>query len=570
MTVIIDDHAEAARLLEQDDVIAIDTETTGLNPWRDEIALIQLCGNNTKTPILLRNWDRSIPPVLQDLLTTNKLFIGHNLGGFDLLFLHTHGGKYLNTRWYDTMVGECLISTTGRRDVSKSLRATLKRRSGVNIDKNIEHGHWRDENLSVDQVTYAASDVVNLVELREDQLKRLEEQKQLAAAEMEMELLPWVANMTCNGLPLNAAVLNDWLAKQRELAEESEKKLYGMFGTSDINLNSTQQLRKAIKACTGVEMKSTSKETLVEYAEYATGPISEVCRTLLDYREPAQRIKMYSPEWQRAYIIDNWVHPRFWQVGTDTLRFSSSDPNAQQIPKNGRFIIGNLPGYSIVSADYSQIEVRIAAHLARDQAMEDILRSEDVHRGVASQVFRIPENQVTQEQRKQAKALTFSLLFGGGAGVLYDYSRASGTSITHEESENMLHTFFTAFDGLRQMRAKAYRMSQDLRVVTITLPNGAKRVLTGEKKKPTTILNTVVQGSAAIGIKYAMLEAARRGIFDGRIGAQVHDELVAVVPDAEVADYKREIEAAMIDGMHRAMPNMLVKVEVKDGYQWQP
>lgn len=566
---IVTDAQEGVYLLKEDDIISFDLETTGLSPFRDNIALIQMWGNNTQTPVIIRVWDGVVPECIKGLFAEgNRTYVGHNVGGFDVLFADTHGIDWKANKWFDTLIGEGVISTSGRRDVSRNLKHSIRRRLGLEINKDIKHGGWTNEELSEEQLVYAVTDVVYLQDLMNEQIKKATEQGQLPALEMEMELVPIVAQMTLNGLPLVTSYLNEWLDEQKVVEIETKKWLVEHLG--DINFNSPKQILEAF-AAHGFELPNTQKGTLLELANYGEGLCSELAAHLVKYRAPAQRLKMYQPSWQKMHITNDWVHARFWSVGTDTLRFSSSNPNLQQIPKDGRCIIGNLPGIRIVSADYSQIEVRIAAEIANDSKLKEILSSDDgdIHRGVASQIFDVPPEEITDAQRRTAKAATFTLLFGGGPGVLYKYSRNSGSNMTEDDAREIFTKFFLAFDGLHTMRKRAYGMSQNRRVVTIQLPNTAKRLLVGRNVSGPRIMNTAVQGSAAVGIKYALLEADRMGLTK-YIGATVHDEIVAAVPDGEVEEYKKQLEEAMIIGMKKLFPEINVKVEVKDGFYWQP
>ena len=563
---IIFDPFEGVELLLNDDIISFDLETTGLSPWRDNIALMQFYGNKTQTPVLIRISDGVVPDVVKSLFATGgKLFVGHNVVGFDVLFLDTHGVDWSKNKWYDTLIGEGVISTTSRRDVSRNLKSSIRRRLGMTIDKNIEHGKWMADQLSDQQLTYAVNDVIYIQELMREQIEKAGSQEQTEALDMEMELAPIVAKMTLNGLPLLPEYLNMWLDEQKEVEKRSREWLIEHLGP--INLNSPVQLMRRFKEL-DLNFENTRADTLTAIASFGEGLASDIASHLLEYRAPAQRMKMYQESWQKQHIIDDWVHARFWQVGTDTMRFSSSNPNLQQVPKDGRKIIGNLDGVSIVNADYSQIEVRIAAQIANDERLIEVLNSGDVHKGVAAQIFDITEEEVTPAQRKLAKAATFTLLFGGGPQMLFEYAKNSGSHIEFNEAREIFSRFFVAFQGLREMRNKAYAMSKDRKVVSIRLPNSGKRVLIGKNVTPTRILNTVVQGSAAVGLKYAILEADKMGLTK-YLGATVHDELVAAVPDKEVEAYSKALEQAMIIGMRRAFPNMEVLVEVKSGKYWQ-
>lgn len=562
---IVMDVNEGCEILEKESDIAFDTETTGLSPWRDNIALMQFCGRDSQVPVLIRISDGVIPDRVKRLFSEgDHRFIGHNVSAFDILMLDTHGVEWDKSRWYDTLIGECVISTTGRHGVSKNLKNSVRRRLGLTLDKDIEHGHWTAPELSEKQIEYAAGDVLHIIDLMDEQVEKAETQGQTRVLEMEMELLKVVSRMTLNGMPLDENALDTWLEKQRNLMEFSRAWLVNELGP--INLNSQQQ---KIKACAnkGVLFENMQASYLADIADHGVGYAAELARNLHALSAPAQRIKMYSQAWRDRFIVDGWVHPRFWQAGTDTLRFASSDPNFQQIPKDGRGIIGGIEGITIISADYSQIEVRIAAEEAQDERMIEILKAGDVHRGVASSIFSLPPDQISDAQRRASKAATFTLLFGGSAERLYTSALSMGINMTKDEAYDIFTKFFDTFQGLRRVRQQAFAM-RGRRVVTITFPNGAKRVLVGRLVTPTRILNTSVQGPAAMGMKYALLEAHKNGL--GRyLGATVHDEMVLAVPDTLVPEVIPLVEKSMIDGMHVVFPNMLVKVEVKRGLHWQ-
>lgn len=558
------DVVEACTALDHDAIIAIDTETTGLSPWKDNIATIQLYGVQTGMAAILQIKNGVVPWQVANLLSKGRLVIGHNLVGFDLLMLNEAGVHWQDADYYDTLVGETVIVGTGRRDVSVSLRSSVKRRLGLDIDKNIEHSHWDADTLTPEQVNYAIRDVLSLPALRQSQIEKAEETGQRGALDMEMSLIPAVSMMTINGLPINAATFNAYKVEQTELMRVSEQKLHESLGP--INLNSTVQLKRAL-AAKGFEFANTASETLQDAVLFG-GPAGEVAQLIIDYRHPAQRLKMYSDRWVNEFIVNGWVHGRFWQCSADTGRFTSSDPNLQQVPKDGRKIVG-CEDMKIVSGDYSQIEVRIAAEVANDLAMIAALAEEDIHTSIASTIFEIPQAEVTKEVRKLAKAIVFTLLFGGGSLGLYQYARRGGSAITLEQATDLRTKFFERFSGINRIINKAQWRASQPGAVIIRLPNGMRRILIGPKKTATVILNTTVQGSAAIGIKYGMLEALKAGLFK-YIGAQVHDELVGAVPVDCAEDFAHELERCMVTGMQRVVHNVPVKVETKIGDCWQP
>lgn len=552
------------------DTLYLDTETTGLVPWKTaEIALVQLYDKNSGDVLLGRVQENQAPPEwLRTLFTKGKKFVGHNIANFDLHFMHCWGLPWKESTYYDTLIGESLLAVSGRNDVSKSLRASVKRRTGHIVEKDIEHGGWRNEELTQKQIDYAAIDVLVLPGLMEEHLTMALDTGAMPALEMEMEVLPVFAQISINGLPVDTANLDTYMELQAEKASKAKVLLLERLG--NINFNSPIKVRRALNSI-GIELTSTAKNILAD--QIAFDPEAEnnlLLQAILDYRAPSKRTSMYgSPEWQEEHIQpDGRIHSRFWQCGAETTRVASDDPNLQQVPKDGRQIIGGVPGFVIVSVDYSQIEIRIAADISIDTTLIKLLDHEDVHTAIASQIYQTPVHLVTPKQRKLAKACVFTLLFGGGAKRLYNYAKTSGSHITFQEAEDVFERFFSLFQGLFQMRQKAYYLARNRRVTTITLPNGARRVLAGKSNRPSVILNTPVQGSAAVGLKYGLIEAGKQGL-DTYLGAVVHDETVSCVPSREAKDFTEAMSKCMITGMERVVTNCPIKVEAKVGTHWQ-
>lgn len=549
----------------------VDTETTALHPWRGgEIALFQIHDRLSGDTFLGRVQEHQPPPQwLIDTFKMGKTMVGHNIGNFDLHFMHAWGLPWKQSTYYDTLVAESLITVSGRANVSKSLRASVKRRTGYEIDKTIEHGNWRIDEMSDRQKEYAAIDVLSLPALMDEQIEKASGVGSGDALAMEMEVLPVFTQMTINGMPIHKPSLDLYMRQSAEKAAGARAIIRERLG--DINVNAPVKLRQALNSL-GIDLDSTAKATLIDIIQFdPDAPNSVLLQAILDYRAPSKRTSMYgSTEWQRDHIQpDGRIHARFWQVGADTTRVSSSDPNLQQVPKDGRWIFGHVPGYKMVSVDYSQIEVRIAADIAADEVLMKLLREEDVHSAIAAQMFIVPISAVTKQQRKLAKAAVFTLLFGGGAKRLFDYARQSGSALTFEEAEDLFTRFFTSFEGLRAMRAKAYSLSKNRRVVTVTLPNGARRVLVGTNNSPQCILNTPVQGTAAVGMKYGLILAGKQNL-DQYMGAVVHDETVSCVPENIAEEYSRAMQLCLEDGMRQVLSRCPVKTEAKIDDIWLP
>ena len=173
-----------------------------------------------------------------------------------------------------------------------------------------------------------------------------------------------------------------------------------------------------------------------------------------------------------------------------------------------------------------------------------------------------------EQLRRDSKEFTFTLLFGGSASRVFKSAQLKGSELSFQEVEEATTEFFRRFQGIKGVRDKARQYVRGPGAKVVRLPNGARRILVGPKKALTVLINTTVQGGAAIGLKYGMLEAGRRGLFN-YIGAQVHDELVAEVPSSEAKEFAKELEESMVVGMEKTFPNMPIGVSTDIGMFWK-
>lgn len=561
---IITDVADVHAAFHNDDVIGVDLETTGFYPWVNDIAVVQLYGDQSGNCAVVQTPNGVVPEVIIDILESDRTLIGHNVAGFDLPFLHYAGLDIMKAKWFDTLVAETAIRATQRRDIKVSLAISVRRRLGIEIDKDIEHSNWGRQVLTNKQIIYAAGDVLHLPALMRAQIERARESRVTDGLWMEQELAPYVSWMKINGLPLRRDLLEEFIREQYEARDKAWDVLKESFG-EDINMRSWQQVKRAFSN-EGIDIPNTKRETLQDLVDLVGGKAGEIAQLVLDYRGPDQRIKVYSEGWVGKHIHADRVHGGFWQCAADTTRFTSSDPSLHGIPRNMRRVFGHLDGYMMVANDYSQLEVRIAAYQAKDEALLALLDEEDIHLAIASTIFKKSIGKVTFEERKLTKAIVFTLLFGGGAATIYDYARRGGGALNLTETQEVVRGFFTTFKGVKSIRDKARRMSRTPGPMHIKLPSGLKRMLVGRQKSPPHIINTMVQGAAAAGIKWAMLDAGKKGLFK-YIGAQVHDELVASVPGDEAEDFANELKESMVTGMVRAA-DCLIVVEKKIAREW--
>lgn len=584
---------QAQEILQNDQRICLDLETSGFSPWKCQIHVVTLYGEKSKTPVILHYpRGRVVPQKMLRWLEQFEDITTHNGTMFDILFLANAGMKWEHIRWYDTLIGELAVITSSRRNVRVNLEASIKRRTGGKINKDINHESWGNEFLDSTQISYLHGDISHLLDLRKEQYDRAKESdNMLRNLEFEQSLIPIVVQMELHGLPISIPKLHMYLERQEQLVDQTKPLLEEVFGIPIIDdpkqkikganqllITSPSQVKAALQSVFGIStFPNTQAETLQNYLVFG-GQIQEVCQALLDFRGANRREKMYSTKWQQEFIVahgernsNTRVHGKFWQIGTETGRFSSSQPNLQQIPRDMRAVFEAPPGLSIGATDYSGIEVRVAAALAEDENMIEVFKNgQDIHTVVAAAGFDIPASEVTKDQRQIAKAMSFTLLFGGGAETFKGYAAARGSTISLEDAEVALERFFERFEGIAQMRQSAIWQAANLRAVTLLYPTGLKRVLFNESLRGSVILNNIVQGTAAAGLKFALKECQEIGVSQ-YISAVVHDEIVYTAPTSMIVEVRDEIEQAMIRGMDKALANCAyvpVVVESEYGSSW--
>lgn len=606
---------EALHALQNDIDLAIDLETSGLSPYQDKVAVVSMYGDQSDTLAVL-HVRGTIPEDLKKFLEEpHRRHTYHNGVSFDLPFLMAHGVEADQARLYDTLTGATIVASGTRQSERVNLKAEVDKRLGITLAKSVDHGSWMDPELNEQQIRYCTEDIANIHALRRAQELEAERTGQTRHLELESAITGITARMTHNGLPIGVDALDAYLEEQRAKENELLGGLYQEFG--QVNYGSHVQV-KALFRDLGVDLPTTEADFLQELAfdgpegllegrEYQlkTGQwvrprfaraieqlgmvgatdadtlikfarvdqlkaerVVETLEKVVTLRQAIKRQTSYGPKFQAKYIHGGRVHSRFWQSGADTGRFTSSDPNLQQVPRDMRWVFGHLPGWSMVSVDYSQIEFVVAAYLANDEAaLELCAQGGDIHRLVASQMFGVDVDSVTPKQRSISKACSFTLIFAGGAQRLVSQARQYGAKITVPEGRELIQLFFRRFRGLLADRQRAYDMSQSgRRVVEVRLASGFRRLLVGSKLRPTTLLNTRVQGTAAIGLKMGLLHAQRAGL-GLYLGAPVHDELVACVPTEWAQEYSDELSKCMIKGM-RTWIDAPVRVEAKIGETW--
>lgn len=566
---VITDPDVARREYESAASVAVDIETTGLRPGRDAVALVALA-SPVHPPAVIRTPDGVVPEwVLALLSRPNATVIGHNIAAFDLPFLIRAGLRpNPSTTYIDTLVLEALCLVSGRRDLKKDLASTLHRRLGVTIDKTIDHSQWLRQELSLDQMRYVAQDVAYLHDLYDAQVQHARRYNLVDVVAAEVALVPVTATMVARGLPVRRRALLAAVEDRVRRARETTTKLE-QLGLK--NPRSSHQVRRFFHDKYGLVLESTDADTMATVVA-AGAPYSDVAALVLQARQD-MKAEMYDSDWLDRYVDpDGRVRTRYWQLGTDTGRYSSSDPNLQQVPRSLRHVVGyeHSDSRQIVALDYSQLEVVIAAALFKDPRLISAVGSQDVHSFTASLMYRVPPDRVTPDQRRAAKAATFTALFAGGVAGVQKSAHALGGVLSKDEAAAVLDRFFAAYPLVQQViervRRLVWRHQVEGRPYKVVVPHGPVRYLYPDvRMSASTVINTVVQGTAAVGLKRAM-----RKIWVTNpdwVAATLHDEVVCDVQAAEavhVAEVCRRI-------MESEMSNLVglgVRTSAKVGPTW--
>jgi DNA polymerase I len=446
-----------------------------------------------------------------------------------------------------------------------SLQSVARRELDIELDKEHQTANWGGE-LTPAMLRYAAMDtqvLLPLVKIFESELEGAELQ---GALELEHRALPAMAWMVGAGCPFDAAGWKDHLKdlQQRKngLAERLNETVPERPSAKPWNWNSPVQIKEAFHLI-GVNLPDTKEDTLSLYD-------NELATTLLQYKKVSTILSHHGPKLLEAVRKDGRIHAGWRQIGTETGRMSCSKPALQQLPPEVKRYVRAPEGRVLIKADYSQIELRIAAKISGDQGMlEAYQKGEDLHLRTAKSLAHAGLGKV---DRKLAKAVNFGLLYGQGSRGLKQYARKEyEIDITLEEAALYKRRFFETYPGLAAWHERERLRMKRGETETRTLI-GRRRV---SVTKFTEWVNAPVQGTGADGLKLALaLLWERRAECPGAVPvACVHDEIVVECDEDEKV--KAWLEKAMIDGMEEVLngldvggPRVPVEVETQIGKTW--
>ena len=576
--------------LQQAPRFAFDTETTSTDPLRADLVGVSFAwadGKACYVPVRgplgsrvleLRLVIQSLKPVLE---RDDVEIIGQNLK-YDMLVLKKYGVT-LARRLTDTMVLSYLLESGERNHSLDELSKRLLKHTMIPIESLIGKGK---NQIGMDQVQvgsvteYAAEDADATWRLEAILAPQLQQQNLWPLyTEVERPLIAVLAGMEAAGVAVDVRKLKALSHEFGNRIDQTREEIHRLAGHA-FNIASGPQLRVVlfdelklpVTKKTPKGEPSTDAEVLEELA--ATHPIA---RLIVQHRQLEKLKGTYLDALPLMVHADGRIHASFNQVVAATGRLSSSDPNLQNIPvrtEDGRQIrqafIAGKPGWSLLTADYSQIELRVLAHFSQDPALLAAFEADhDIHAVVASQIFGVPEAKVTDEQRRMAKTVNFGVIYG-----LSPYGLSTRLGITQGEAASFIDAYFTRYAGVSEfIRGTLESAQTNGRVETIL---GRRRAINGIKDPNSrnlnlagrTAVNTVIQGSAADLIKTAMLkidDALKSQGFQARMLMQIHDELVFEAPDTELDTLTKLVDLGMTAALPFKVP---IKVDIASGPNW--
>jgi DNA polymerase-1 len=586
-------------LLFKQPVVGFDTETTDLDPFNGDLRLVQLAAPDGVRVIDLYSFGRgdlskldALEPLRRLLSATRPVKIAHN-AKFDAKWVRHKLGVELGRDYdsktetngsvergglFDTLLASQIVSA-GETEDRHGLEAVVARYLDEPIDKSQQLSDWSGE-LSPLQLEYAARDAAVMLPLREKLIEHLRANALGRCAQLEFECVLPIAGIELAGFFLDKerwreqlAVVNKKRATlaeelQEMLAEESQQQSFFGPVRNDINLDSHVQLTKALKRI-GIEVPESTRNWKLQPLAAKHPEIAK----LLEYRTMQKALTSYGENILEEIKTDGRIHANFHQIGAPTGRMSCTQPNIQQVPHaiEYRRCFRAPDGRKLIIADYSQIELRILADFTGDKGFIDAFNSgADLHRVTAAQVFGVPLDQVTKEQRDFAKRLNFGVVYGIGAQRF-----ALMTGMPLSDAEDILRRYFATYRDLDVWLRKAAQQAVRERTAPRTVAGRLARFnFDPEDKQAASAAqrngkNSPIQGSSADIIKRALrvlhdkLQATSACIVN-----VVHDEIVVEADAAEAGEIAKVVEDAMCAAGEDYVKKVPVKVETEVSDEW--
>ena len=569
-------------------IVAFDTETEGLNSLETEIVGISFSWASNKGFYLPIKKDKSVQleyfNILKPFFNNKEITkVGHNIK-FDIKVLYKYD-IIVSGPLYDTMVAHYLINPDMRHNLN-TLSESYLNYSPISIEsligkKGKNQKSMRD--IDINEVTnYASEDADLSLQLKQIFDKELESNGVKSIFyEIEIPIINVLSSMEKEGINIDSSYLNKLEKEFEKDLNKLKKEIYNQ-SDEEFNLNSPKQLGDILFD----KLKLVSKPKKTKTGQYSTseevlsGLASdhEIIRSILEWRSLDKLQNTYVKSLPNEVSSKtNKIHTKFNQTVTTTGRLSSNNPNLQNIPirtKNGQKIrkafIPRNSDFELMAADYSQIELRVIASMSKDTNMIDaFVKNQDIHTITASKIYNVNPDEVTREQRGNAKTVNFGIIYGVSA-----FGLSQQTNLTRSESKIMIENYFENYPGLKTYmsnqidfaRAKGYvetimgrrRYLQNINSQNNMLRSGSER----------NAINAPIQGSAADIIKIAMIriyDEFKIQSLKSKMLLQVHDELVFDVHKKEKELVKKIVKNTMESAVKLDVP---LKIDLDFGKNW--
>ena len=585
--------ADMVNTLNKAKVISFDTETTSTEEMRADIVGISLAvkagegyyipvGHRAGTNLPLKD----VLSALKAPMTNAKIGkIAHN-AKYDYIVL-AKNGLHVSPLTFDTMLAEFIVDPGSRNLGLKNLAYAKLGEEMTHIEDLIGKGKKQITMTDVaieSAAPYAVADAettLRLMPILQADVRRVNGTKLLE--EIDLPLTPVLADMEMSGISLDIPFFEETSKRLEKRMAEIEKQVYESVG-KPFNINSTQQLSDILFKQLRLEPPDKGNKTASGHFSTSAGVLDmlrgkhPVVDMVLEHRELSKIKSTYVDALQAALNADTGcVHTSYSQIGAVTGRLSSSNPNLQNIPirtEEGRRIRnGFVAGKDrvLLSVDYSQIELRIVAHMAQDEAMLAVFRAgEDIHSTTAGAIYGVGHDAITKNMRRHAKAINFGLIYGMSA-----FGLTRSTDLTLAEAEDFVKAYFKQFpgvknylDGIRKLAAQQGYVETLLGRRRYFPALQSKQNVQIKNREEREAINAPIQGTAADIMKIAMLRirpALKGAGLKGKMLLQVHDELVLECPENELEETAHIVQETMANAFPMSIP---LSTEARYGKNW--
>ena len=582
--------------------ICFDTETLQLKPESGKLRLLQLGSTARKTIVLIDLFhtdEDGFGEIDRFFSGPERFWLAHN-AAFDLGWLAVYGW-HPKGQTRDSMLASRLL-TNGMSQVKHGLAHVAKRILGVEVDKEQQRSDWSGD-LSQEQLDYAAKDVELLCEMDHPIHQQIAQEGLGRAYALECRALPALTAMANTGLPWDRSKLlevekdyekdienlgREFHLELDEALPEGEKLPRDPDGSFNLRPRTTGSVRLGTKQYAGFNIGSPKQ--LLEKLTLVLGetPVDQktqkpsASRTALrEYAGAHQVISTYL-EWKKAekrrqmvvsllkhQDADGFIRASYWQLGAETGRMTCSDPNLQQVPRDEQFrsAVVAPEGWALLDADFSQMELRLAAIVAKDENMMLAFKEgKDLHTATA---------EALGCERQIAKSANFGLLYGSGAKGLSNYAAGMGVRLSEAEAARIRTAWLTEYSGIAKWHKQLSQLSDrtsgmpELRIPVTDM----RRYLPGDFNRLTIRANSPVQGAGAAILKCALgtLWQHLEGSEEAKICAAVHDELILLVKKEHVEKWKDLLKNAMESAEAKWLGDVpaIADVNVGETGHWQ-